>query len=290
MADDEILHRALIDAAGDVNRLTRNWFDGQRYANAGPAADLEPRVSTIATRSGDTPLVTALDTLSAALTPPASVIETLPNLALWFDTWRPDTITRLGAAVTAMANLVPGGPGLVAAAAGGPDYAASGPDGTPGVFWPEAPNDLGLVLASDVSLAELFLVARFADGTVPVWPNYTVLFASHGDGAESTVVGESGTSRLAAGDAARLISKVSVNGGAFGASLLPLPVSVLRLSASTESLPQITFGGLGVRVAGSNAGRSWQGGWFELAGFSAPLSAADAATVEAALIEKWGVT
>ncbi|TRD14316.1 hypothetical protein [Palleronia caenipelagi] len=214
--------------------------------------------------------------------------DQVPGLIGWFDAATPETLSLGGADVIANANRVPGGPGLTAVGAGGPAYAPTGgPGGRPALLWPDAPNNLGLSLAKDAQVAELFVVCQFAGGTTATWPTYNAVFSSRTAVNECTAVGEIGKSHLAFGNAGQLVSSVSINGAPFGSAMLPLPLSILHFSASTESLPHLTLAAFGFQHAAATLGRSWRGPICEVLAYLTALTPNQRAHVQAYLTRKW---
>ncbi len=219
----------------------------------------------------------------------------LPGLVASFDALDAATVAVNGSNnVTTVQNKVSGGPDLVASPIGGPLYIASDPrvGGRPCFSWPNATNQLGLEFAAvDLMCSEVFLVMQYKDGADDMGDEPVSIITDRG------CVTGSGNRILVSGfgiwsnykmDQARL------NGAAPSNTILPLPLSVMRLSMqdnSEDPSRAIRLGAVGARN-NNNSQRAWQGIICEVLAWdvaNGPMGDADATKVETYLSAKWGV-
>lgn len=222
--------------------------------------------------------------------------DQIAGLAGWFDASAFDTLTLAGSEVVAMTNRVPNGLNLSKVASGGPAYDPTGAGGLPSLVWPNEPNNKGLALATDAGgIEELFVVCQYLDGINGLWPFISLISTYSTTLTNSLALSGFGTAELRSGTqepgVSRLIETASVNSGAFSSTVLPLPLSVMRFNGrETDSPGPITLAAFGFNLEEPNELRSWRGPICEILAYTAPLTPAHVADVEAYLYAKWGIT
>ncbi len=218
----------------------------------------------------------------------------IPGLIGWYDASASDTLTVSGGRVTAINNRVSGGLPLKALGTHGtvapvhdPANALAG--GSPALVW-AAGEDCGLDLfhpglnqAVQAAVSDLFIVCAYKDGIDADFDGYTRLIA---DGADATICqGQPGSNAIRHSS---VVTRASKNGAAFAVSVLPLPLSVLRFSATDQGLSSFNVSSFG-RKESSSLSRSWHGPICEVLAFSSALTNEDAGTVQQYLNGKYGL-
>lgn len=189
--------------------------------------------------------------------------------------------------LTQIDNIVSGGNPLVPGQHGAPKYNPVSAVGMPAVEWPDTSNHLGMALGFDAPCSELFIFCQYADGVRDTFDGYVSFVTPQSSGSPSRIMGNSGGGTMWNG------KKASVNGGAFSATVLPLPLSCVRLSSSELSSP-LLVNSVGAYTSGHNGSgiRSWSGAILGVVAISDQASPTQQhiSAIEQAGMQYYGVT
>jgi hypothetical protein len=223
---------------------------------------------------------------------PASI----SGLVAWYDSADAATVTVDGGgnviAVDDKAGL--GTPRLVASPAGGPVYGQDQrSNNKPAFLWPDQTSAKGLEMDSsaDIQCSDVFLVMQYKDG-LDAAADQPVSIITNNNGITGS------GNRILVNQGLPTIwnkygmDKVRVNGAAPSNTILPLPLSVVRITRQDNSINTdnaIALNAIGAR--NNNASnRAWQGVIGEVIAFdysAGPLSDSDASKVVEYLAAKW---
>lgn len=226
----------------------------------------------------------------AAVFLPSDVV----GLIGWYDASEYSSLTVTGNRVTGISNRVVGGLPLKSLGIHGtnaPIYDASNVSarGNPALVW-AAGEDCGLDLFHpginqqvEAAVSDLFIVCTYKDGIDVDFDGYTRLIA---DASDATICqGQPGSDKIRS---TSLVKRASKNGGDFSATVLPLPLSVLRFSAVDQGLSSFNVSSFG-RKESPSLSRSWQGAICEVLAFSVPVTTDQEQQVLGYFKGKWGV-
>jgi len=227
--------------------------------------------------------------------------DQIPGLIGWFDAADLNTLTiEADGSVSRVDNKVPGLKPVEylaghAAAQKGPDYVASDSvTGMPGLRYFGATGSNRMLGLSDngapaeAEVSHLFLVARYGNGTEGVFQGYlpfvSPIAGYTSDASNWRCAGHRSRNHLFQGSS--YFKTASINGAAFDATVLPLPLSVVHFDGATE--PR---GSIPVSIVGADRAYSWEGLICEVVAFSAlvTLTAEQIVQVESYLTTKWGI-
>lgn len=218
----------------------------------------------------------------------------ISGLIGWYDASDYNSLTVDNGRVTAISNRVSGGLPLKSLGTHGTSAPVYDPantlaGGNPALLWASG-EECGLELyhpvldqAVETPVADMFIVCAYKEGVDADFDGYTRLIA---DAADHTICqGQPGSNGIRA---TSTLQRASKNGASFSASLLPLPLSVLRFSAANQGLTDFSVSSFG-RKEVSSLSRSWNGPICEVLAFSTPLSSPDIEQVGAYFHSKWGI-
>lgn len=217
----------------------------------------------------------------------------IPGVIGDFDVSHAASIELNGTEVVKLHNRAPGGTFVYAGPGGGPDYVGSEPraNGNPALVWPNGLNEQGLELGFDAHCSEIFAVMCYKDGFDSTFDHWVTFIANQAgiDGNGRRTVGTSGSDVLWSTGSP---NKARVNGAAPSRTVLPLPLSVVRFSASDhqavgEPLRIATLGGPNK----NDPDRAWQGVMCQLIAVSdaVSLTPAQISYIETGLMQRWGI-
>lgn len=215
-------------------------------------------------------------------------VSQIPGLIGWYDASDASTLTLNGNEVTAMTNRVNGGLGVSRfGALPGPLYdpANQVANGKPALVWTS--EDRCLTLPADAHLSELFAVMAYQTGTETLATDYTTFFSGYTAlnqwNVNRMLIEKNSSNMRQFNDVG--VKSVSINGAPFGISVLPLPLSVVRFSASD----------IGTSISLASMGYSnsygWNGPICEILAWSDQVTLSDTQVtqVETYLKTKWGI-
>ena len=152
----------------------------------------------------------------------------------------------------------------------------------PCLEWTTSTGYKGLDTPAMTSIDEVWAVIAYKDGVDSAFDTFQHILGG-ATGADQRVMGRSGLATLISGAAST--DDVYINDGSITSTVLPLPLSIIRmpLIGTTNQAWQIGFGD-------ENANRSWLGVMCEIVFFDYDLTSGDATEIFEGLASKWGIT
>ncbi len=237
-------------------------------------------VPVVLVSSHGEPLTFVNDDLSSWMNP-----SQIAGLQAWYSAEDSESITLNGSDVSQWNDLSGNGNHAVQATeAQQPPYNAtdSRAGGQPSVGAASNSGSVGMDIPS-LTATHIFIVTAYEDGTDDTFDFFQCLLSGPGSFGDARIIGDSATDSLL--DTLAFTGDVSINGAAYGATILPLPLSVCAFK-NLSGVTQAFYLGFNQ----STADRSWNGPICEVLFYNnASMTAAQEALITDYLANKWSI-